>query len=120
MAQILVVDDDHPLQQFLIDVLEDAGHQVRVVPHGAAAMQVLAIEPADLIITDIMMPHLDGIGVCAQVQADPALAHIPIILISAGQVRPPRDRCHYAAFLEKPFVLTTLLDTVDAVLPERS
>jgi len=116
MAQILVVDDDPPLQQFLIDILEDSGHQVRVLPHGAAAMQVLAIEQPALIITDIMMPHLDGIGVCEQVQAHPALAHIPIILISAGRKPPPRDRCHYAAFLEKPFSLTDLLDTVDAVL----
>lgn len=116
MAQILVVDDDPPLQQFLIDILEDAGHQVRVVPHGAAAMQVLMIEHPDLIITDIMMPHLDGIGVCEQVQAQPDLAHIPIILISAGRKPPHHDRCRYAAFLEKPFGLTTLLDTVDAVL----
>lgn len=116
MHSILLVEDELPLRQCLHDILEDEGYQVLDAANGLAALQVLDTTRPSLIVTDVMMPGMDGIALCEQIQAHPDTAQIPIIVCSAGQLRPARDRCRYVAFVEKPFVLTVLLDTIGAAL----
>ena len=83
MAKIMVVDDEFLLRSMLKDGLEEAGYTVVVAENGQAALALAKAELPDCILLDIMMPGLDGYETCAALKADPQLAPIPVILISA-------------------------------------
>jgi CheY-like chemotaxis protein len=117
MSTIMIVEDDTQIRNVLAEVLEDEGYTTHGAANGALALQALAsTSRPDLIITDIMMPVMDGLRLCASVQADPATASIPIMLMSAGNNQHLTDGCRCAAFLAKPFLITTVLDMVSTVL----
>jgi DNA-binding response OmpR family regulator len=63
MAEVLVVDDDPDIRGLLAFTLEDEGHVVRVAADGEAALELLADQPPDCMVLDLMMPGLDGFGV---------------------------------------------------------
>jgi len=83
MSKVMVVDDEFLLRSMLKDALEDAGHTVVLAEDGQAALARAKAEAPDCIVLDIMMPGLDGYETCAALKADPQLAAIPVILISA-------------------------------------
>ncbi len=83
-ADILVVDDTPANLQLLAGLLKKRGHKVRPVPSGKLALQAARRQPPDLILLDINMPEMDGYAVCAELKADPRLAEIPVIFISAN------------------------------------
>ena len=82
-ASILVVDDTLANLQLLAGLLKDRGYRVRVAPSGTLALQAVHAEPPDLILLDINMPELNGYEVCERLKADPQLAEIPVLFISA-------------------------------------
>jgi CheY-like chemotaxis protein len=120
MPTVLIVEDDRPICDLLTDILEDAGYTVVAAANGRRALNQLATLVPDLIITDIMMPELDGMELCTAVQAQAHLATIPIIVMSAVSQQPLIAACGCVAFLAKPFQITTLLHTVATVLPPPS
>jgi CheY-like chemotaxis protein len=121
MSTIMIVEDDTQIRNVLAEVLEDEGYTTLGAANGSLALQALASTTRpDLIITDIMMPVMDGLRLCASVQADPATAGIPIMLMSAGNNQHMVDGCRCAAFLAKPFQITTVLDLVSTVLNRNS
>ena len=63
MASILIVDDDAPIRTLLRHILEEDGHQIREAPNGEVGLTLYREVPADLVITDILMPERDGIEV---------------------------------------------------------
>lgn len=63
MASILIVDDDAPVRTLLRCILEEDGHQVREAPDGEVGLMLYREAPADLVITDILMPERDGMEV---------------------------------------------------------
>ena len=82
-GRILVADDNLINLKLLRRMLEEQGHSVATAEHGQAALELLHAEAFDLLLLDILMPELDGYQVLAQMQADPILRHIPVIVISA-------------------------------------
>ena len=108
---ILVVDDDSTLRCLLALTLEDAGYAVAEAGDGIMALEQIARQPPDLILTDVRMPHLDGIGL-ATVLA-PHTPPIPIILMSAD---PLPCGCSRPS-LRKPFDLDALLTVVARTQP---
>ncbi len=80
---ILIVDDDHHALKFLKTALEKIGHVAIVTDNGADALSILAHTPINLILSDVMMPGMDGHEFCATVRADPQFEYIPIIFLSA-------------------------------------
>ena len=81
----LLLADDDPVQLKLLRLQFDhAGFRVEVAHHGAEALAMARREPPDLIITDVLMPHLDGFDLCLEVRNDAQLRNIPIILVSAN------------------------------------
>ena len=82
-GDILIVDDIPENLQLLFEILCDEGHEVRRVLDGQQALQVINVDPPDLILLDIKMPVLDGYEVCSQLKADEKTAHIPVIFLSA-------------------------------------
>jgi DNA-binding response OmpR family regulator len=83
MACILVVDDDVDVAASIALILEDAGHTVRTCLRGDTALQVMADDPPDLVILDIIMPDLNGIEVCRRIRANPFWARLPILFLTA-------------------------------------
>jgi twitching motility two-component system response regulator PilG len=83
MSKVLVVDDEFLLRTILKDSLEEAGHTVLLAENGQTALARAKAESPDCILLDIMMPGIDGYQTCAAIKADPQLASIPVILISA-------------------------------------
>ena len=82
-GDILIVDDTPANLQLLSGMLKERGYRARAVPSGKLALQAAAAEPPDLILLDITMPDMDGYQVCTRLKADPKLAHIPVIFLSA-------------------------------------
>jgi CheY-like chemotaxis protein len=98
---ILVVDDEEPVRSLLAMVLEDCGYQVCTAVHGAHALELIAQEPPDLVISDVMMPILGGVELCRKVkQEDP----VPVILMSAAGPSIAAG-AGADAFIAKPFDL---------------
>jgi CheY-like chemotaxis protein len=115
---LLVVEDEIPIREVLCSILEDEGYRVVGVGDGQAALDALAADRFDLILSDTMMPRLDGVGLARSLASDPTFREIPLILMSALKSSPAHEVPH-AAFLPKPFDLYELLDTVDRVLADR-
>jgi len=81
-AAILLADDNADMRDYVRRLLAPR-YEVRTVADGAAALAALREQRPDLLLSDIMMPRLDGFGLVRQVRADPALVDLPIILLSA-------------------------------------
>ena len=104
MATILVVDDESPIVALLEDILEENGHIVFTAHNGRAAFDTARQEHPDLVISDVMMPVLDGIGLSRMLREEPATAGMLVILMSAA--RPPDLAAAGAvAFMGKPFMV---------------
>ena len=83
MAMILVVEDDAATASVLARLLRRRGHDACVAPDGAAALELVRRQAPDLIILDMMMPHMDGMEVLRRLKSDPQTAAAPVILLSA-------------------------------------
>ena len=91
MKKILVVDDDVVVQKLLGETLVRDGYQVSIAKDGIDAMVLIRKDRPDLIVLDIMMPHLNGYDVCRAIKQDPLLKSIPVILLtSRGKEVDPR------------------------------
>ncbi|MFM2068863.1 MAG: hypothetical protein RLZZ584_3772 [Pseudomonadota bacterium] len=90
-ATLLVVDDAATNRAYLRDVCEDWGYRVVEAPDGAAALAVCATArpPVDAVLADQFMPMLDGWGLLERLRATPALAALPVLLISASELQRP-------------------------------
>ncbi len=89
---ILVVDDSITTRVMEKNLLEAAGYQVRVAVDGAEAWTLLKTEPCDLVVSDVDMPRLDGFELTARIRADPALAELPVVLVTALESREDKER----------------------------
>ena len=83
MSHILVVEDDLDIAALLAHYLEKAGHRVERITSGTEVLPKLRKGGADLVILDLMLPGMDGLVVCQAMGVDPAIASIPIIMLTA-------------------------------------
>jgi diguanylate cyclase (GGDEF)-like protein len=87
---ILLVEDNADAREALALLLENHGYQVRTAANGAEALDEASRSSPDLVITDLAMPELSGLEVLEQLRKQPALAHIPVIVVSAHHAIPDR------------------------------
>ena len=114
---VLLVEDDPALRRYLEVVLQRAGHTVASAGDGLDAMKVLLNERVDVIVTDALMPNLDGYELCRFVRNSEDLSHLPIILLSALDPKNSTDESEQVdAFLSKPVSPEVLLNQIDEVL----
>ena len=115
-SRILVVEDDTRLAATLERVLVAEGHGVEVVGDGLQALRRAREQPFDLVVLDIMLPSLDGVGVCRRLRAT---AQVPILLLTALGGTDERVKGLDAGaddYLVKPFAYEELLARVRALL----
>ena len=116
MGTILVVDDEPPILHVLVETLRDEGHTVLHAVDGVAAQDLLIRHAPALIVSDVMMPRLDGVGLVRWMRTQPHLRDVPVIFVSAMLADPSLDELNPATFIGKPFDLAELLAAVDNAL----
>ena len=116
MATILIVDDEEPVRDFLAQLLAGAGHRTLQAVHGAEALELVEKERPDLVVSDIMMPVLNGAELCRRLKARADTPVIPVILMSAAGRR-SADGTGADAFITKPFDLEEMEALVQRWLP---
>jgi PAS domain S-box-containing protein len=82
-ARVLIADDNADMREYLARLLGGAGHVVQTVADGQAALDHVRADPPDMVVSDVMMPRLDGLGLVAALRADERTAGVPVLLLSA-------------------------------------
>ncbi|MEA3084633.1 MAG: hypothetical protein QOC89_2330 [Paraburkholderia sp.] len=114
-ARLLVVDDNADLREYMSRILRAAGHDVQLATDGVAALEAARAAPPDLILSDVMMPRLDGFGLLRELRADPELRDTPFLMLSARAGEEARvGGIEHGAddYLTKPFSARELLARV--------
>jgi len=122
-GRILVVDDQPENREVLVKRLARQGHQTAEAENGLQALEMMAAGTFDLVLLDVMMPEMDGYTALGRMKADPALRHIPVIMISAlGEIESVVRCIETGAedFLPKPFNPTLLRARIGASLEKKS
>jgi two-component system response regulator PilR (NtrC family) len=121
MANLLVVDDELGMRQFLTHLLQREGHVVRVAENGREALELLREQAPDLIISDIRMPDMDGVNLLRA--ARESLPEVEVIMMTAfANVDTAREAFLLGAydFVQKPFDNDLLKETVTRALEKIS
>jgi CheY-like chemotaxis protein len=115
---ILIVEDEYGLAELLRDLLVDVGYDVALATNGRLALQVLAERPVDVVLTDIMMPVMDGPELARAMRAHEQHKRIPIVMMtSLPEYLPPKPDL-FEAMLRKPFTPEALLLVLADVGPQ--
>ncbi len=123
MTQILVIDDDIEIREMLKQLLERADYEVSVAPDGKVALRLHHAKPADLVITDIVMPEKEGLETIMELRRD--FPSVKVIAISGGGKIEANNYLDIAKAMGaqrtfvKPFELNELLEAVRKLLQKR-
>lgn len=109
---ILIVDDEFGLAEMLREMLREHGYEVTLAINGRLALDILHERRVDLVITDIMMPVMDGAELATVMRKSEALRSIPIVMMTSLPSALPQQRDLFDALLRKPFTPTLLLQTI--------
>jgi len=123
MAKILIIEDESDIRESIEEILDAEGHTVFTAENGAIGVEKAKDVIPDLIISDIMMPELDGYGVCLALREDPLTEAIPFVFLSAkSEKQDIRKGMNLGAddFINKPFTISELLSTVQSRLKRKT
>lgn len=116
MRTVLVIDDEFGTVEVLVAALEDAGYRVLTAANGRRALERLEENKPDLVISDFMMPLMDGTALVTAMRTNASFRDIPVIMMSAAPEAALRKHLDgYEAFLRKPFRIPALLEIVRTV-----
>ncbi|MCK2221985.1 SpoIIE family protein phosphatase [Actinomadura sp. ATCC 31491] len=111
-ARVLIADDNSDMREYLVRLLKGAGYRVTAVGDGLSALDAVRADPPDLVVSDVMMPYLDGLALVSALRSDPRTASVPVLLLSAraGQEASIEGLAAGADdYLVKPFSAAELL-----------
>ena len=117
MHKILLAEDDNDMRRFLVKALENAGYEVTDYDNGMSAYRRLREEPFELLLTDIVMPEMDGIELARRAaELDPDIKIMFITGFAAVALNPDSQAPKEAKVLSKPFHLRDLVNEVQKML----
>lgn len=120
MANVLIVEDEKNMQEIIAEYMRRGGHTCFTVDDGVDALMVLKNTPMDLMILDIMMPHLDGFSVCKMARE---MSNLPIIMLTAKSGEDDKLKGYELGaddYMTKPFSPKVLLAKANALLRRSS
>lgn len=113
MLRILIVDDDRNMRELLSLHLKHAGYEIQSAEDGIAAGYAVLYQRPDLIICDVIMPHMNGLEFVAALRADPVQQNIPVIFLTTAADAETRGReLGAVGFLRKPVRADALLSFI--------
>lgn len=119
---VIVVDDRDDDRRLLAMVLEHAGHAVRSAASGPQALALACERPPDLIVTDVLMPGMDGFELARRVREEQSLASVRLAFYTAesldGEARELAARCGVAHFVPKPGDPPAMMAAIAAALDD--
>lgn len=119
MRTILIVEDEWAIADWLEVLLSEHAFNVLTAGNGQEALDILARETPHLVLTDFMMPFLDGAGLIAAMQANPKLKDIPVVVMTSLLESALHERARgYRAYLRKPFREADLIRVVGEIFPD--
>ncbi len=116
-GRVLVVDDNADMRDYVARLIRGRGHETMTAADGLSALATSRSDPPDVVLSDVMMPGLDGYGLIRALREDAATSHIPVVLLSAragDEARIEGLAGGAADYLVKPFSARELLARVDA------
>ncbi|MBD1923945.1 response regulator transcription factor [Microcoleus sp. FACHB-831] len=122
-AQLLLVDDEPGLREAVQAYLEDSDFKVQVASNARDAWDILQKNPPDLVISDVMMPQVDGYQFLKQMREDPRFKALPVVFLTARGMKSDRIQGYQAgcdAYLPKPFDPDELVAIVGNLLERRA
>ncbi|MFT3935893.1 MAG: response regulator [Chitinophagaceae bacterium] len=122
LPTILLVDDDEEILDFLERILSVKYNSLKAID-GSAALQLLSAEAVQLVISDVMMPDIDGFELCKRIKSNVEHSHIPVILLTAKntiQSKIEGLEIGADAYIEKPFSKEHLLAQIASLLANRN
>jgi CheY-like chemotaxis protein len=116
-TRVLLAEDDRALRRLLEVVLRRAGYDVISAADGLEAMKLALSSAIDIVITDAMMPNLNGHELCRFIRNSETLSHVPVILLSGLEQKEPAAQFEQAdAFLSKPVASEILIECIERLL----
>jgi DNA-binding NarL/FixJ family response regulator len=122
-AQLLLVDDEPGLREAVQDYLQEHGFTVQAASNAGDAWQMLQTRTPDLVISDVMMPKVDGYQFLEQLREDPRFKSLPVVFLTARGMTTDRIQGYQAgcdAYLSKPFDPDELVAIVENLLERRT
>ena len=117
MATVLVVDDEFGIAELFDAILADEGHHVLMAVNGRHGLDMLALEPVDLVFLNYMMPVMDGAAMLDAMAGNPGLRRIPVVMMSAMMESTVAGRCSgYVRFMRKPFKVAQVVAMAQEML----
>jgi DNA-binding response OmpR family regulator/curved DNA-binding protein CbpA len=117
---VLVVEDNDDVRDIITIYLRRNGYAISEASDGVAALETLATIQPDLVLLDVLLPQLDGIEVLKQMRSSSRTRHLPVIMMSAvlqtRDLKTETDRLNVRAFLQKPFQMRTLVESVNQAI----
>jgi CheY-like chemotaxis protein len=116
MAKVVFVEDDLAIQKLIRVALRQSEHEVLIAGDGAEGLELIRRERPDVIFTDIAMPGMNGLELCATLRSDAELADIPVVVVTASVQRANLDAIseHGATdYLAKPFEMDALRSKIE-------
>ena len=116
MKYILIVEDEPDIQELLCAYLKDAGYETAAAGDGVEALALFQARPFDLVVLDVMLPKIDGFGVCEVIRRQ---SQVPILMLTAldGEEEQLRGfRLNIDDYITKPFSMPVLLEKIRVIL----
>lgn len=121
MAKIFVIDDDPELLMMVGMILRRAGHETVLASDSTEGSDRVSSEKPDLLILDLMMPHMSGFDVCRKIRAIPEVSDLPIMILTARIQEDDREKAFASGatdYMTKPVTSRQLVARVEKLLTE--
>ena len=119
MSTVLIVEDSNTLREMLAELLQKSGIQVIQACDGVEAKEQIALQCPDLVLTDVIMPRMNGYDLCRWLKKNPQSQHIPVVMCPSKREEFDRYwgmKQGADAYITKPFRPVELLETVKMLL----